>query len=350
MNHLAVFFAVLALVACGQNSHSGDTAESETQSYFANRGLLATTTPSVCWYFEAGDPLTVPNQKIMTSIQQTVAAWGQSSALKFNFVGLCPAPLETSISSIYQNDIRIRLISAWDNKEVGKPIPGRNCPNVFPNAPLWANYPSTYARSCKYTAQVMTNQPINNYLHEFGHAIGLFHEHERSDATCVPAGTFTDPSGTPITRTPDTASVMYYVMNTPTCQIPGNFGTGGLSNGDRLAAEMMYPVGCTRGADGFDHCTAKVTGERVIKYGQPLFLRLEWNDRGAFIQPTGPSMVRALSWQFDGASAGGTPVMTRTGLTIGAHTAKVSYLDNWNRIYQATIGVRVDPPTIGPPN
>ena len=113
---------------------------------------------------------------------------------------------------------------------------------------------------------------------------------------------------------------------------------------------MMYPAGCTRGADGFDHCTAKVTGERVIKYGQPLFLRLAWNDRGAFIQPTGPSMVRALSWQFDGASAGGTPVMTRTGLTIGAHTAKVSYLDNWNRIYQATIGVRVDPPTIGPPN
>jgi hypothetical protein len=95
-------------------------------------------------------------------------------------------------------------------------------------------------RSCEYTMR-LAKKLLNTdtYLHEFGHALGLAHEHVRDDAgSCRPDTIATWKGGAKITAYNDTNSVMWYSLGI--CPwLSGNLGTEGLSNGDRLAVEIM---------------------------------------------------------------------------------------------------------------
>src|SRR5205085_1411460 len=103
---------------------------------------------------------------------------------------------------------------------------------------------------------------LNHTLHEFGHALGLAHEHQRADvnANC------TEPNyggGVTSYLTPyDRASVMHYQF--VSCHIDGNYGISGLSYYDRLAVHVLYPE---------DQRVAEYAGHTVIHGSEALVLR-----------------------------------------------------------------------------
>ena len=91
---------------------------------------------------------------------------------------------------------------------------------------------------------------LNHTLHEFGHALGLSHEHARADenANCMPAahGEYHILSSGYMTPY-DKNSVMHYKFTpaeVPGCQQTGsNYSNDGLTGYDRLALHILYKPG-----------------------------------------------------------------------------------------------------------
>lgn len=175
---------------------------------------------------------------------------------------------------------------------------------------------------------------LNHTLHEFGHALGLSHEHARIDenAQCVPAthdeyhialGGFITPY--------DKNSVMHYWWPSaviPNCQSTGtNYSHAGLTGWDKLALHIMYPE---------DVRVAEIAGSTLLRAGQPLQLSSTWVLQGA----TG---FATSDWQW---YVGGVLRSTATslyvgGLTPGTYALTVSHKDFLGRSYSYSGLVRV---------
>lgn len=186
-------------------------------------------------------------------------------------------------------------------------------------------------RACRYNMRLFESSPdgggpayLNHTLHEFGHALGLSHEHGRTDATC-PAAVGTTAAGfiTPYDRD----SVMHYRYKT--CDINGNFDYTGLSALDRLALHIIYPQNNRR---------AEIVGTLVIPAGDTLQLWSSWEVRGGNM----PYLIdpNDFRWSLDGNLTTGY-TLSQTMNTPGDYLLQVTYIDFLGREYQATHTVHV---------
>ena len=241
-------------------------------------------------------------------------------------------------------DIRVLLFTpanaAWWKTD---PVGGHGCAIV--------NYGSSWGATgsgpklskwCNFNVKLgddapagTTNYYLNHTLHEFGHKLGLGHEHDRSDATCAggtaPNGmvsSATNAAGAVINSQPalfmtpfDKASVMIYVI--AACGTTGNYDFTGLSTYDRLALRILYPE---------TNRVAEISGVRVIRTGQPLQLGNLWKYLGAMVDSGSNSVAKDFSWSIDGSQKAATPDLS-IAVSQGTHNLLYTYKDFQGRAY-----------------
>ncbi len=249
----------------------------------------------------------------------------------------CPAPVSVGGKDYYAGDIRVAL---WNtNVPVDPPgmVPGDGCTQALVGS-SWSNPPDELdaKRPCQYNLKLgdddtdpvtgqHTGTPwLNHTLHEFGHALGLSHEHARSDIDPACGVTGSESNGW-ITATWDRDSVMNYVMLD--CQAYGNYANSGLSAGDKLALHIMYPE---------DARTAEFTGKTVVKTGEALILRSTLVQQGA-----ASFAIKNFQWLVDGAVKSTSDTLNITFSTPGNHTFQFTYQDFLGRDYNYTGTIHV---------
>jgi len=254
----------------------------------------------------------------------------------------CPAATQQpNGDDYYAGDIRVALWSTnVDTNPPGK-VPGKGCIQDK-KASSWSNPPDELElkRACQYNlvlgddADATGTHYLNHTLHEFGHALGLVHEHARADenAQCVPSDIDEYHAVTTGYITPyDKDSVMHYwwpASKVPNCQQTGsNYSQAGLTEYDKLALHIMYPE---------DVRTVEFNGDTVIRAGQTLQLVSAWQAQGATSFATAN-----WSWKVDGITRSTAPTLTLGGLSVGEHTLAVSHDDLLGRHYTYSGKVRV---------
>ncbi len=246
----------------------------------------------------------------------------------------CEAPgSKPDGSDYYSGDIRVAIPGA--NVTLTGPIPGAGCTADSPGS-SWSHPPDERElhRSCLYNLKLgddgdAANVPwLSHTLHEFGHALGLSHEHVRSDAddpTCtgdgVP-GEENDGFMTPYDRD----SVMHY--EDLSCGIAGNYSHAGLSAWDKLAVHILYPEA---------NRAAEFVGKTVIRSGEMLNLQSAWQWRGANTD----FVAKNFQWRINGIAAGSGPSLSMRINTPGVYNLQFSYSDFLDRAYDFTGTVHV---------
>jgi hypothetical protein len=255
----------------------------------------------------------------------------------------CQAPTTLpSGNEAYEGDIRVALphtSGPW----LGM-VPGVGC-RMFLDAAgnydggndgwgSWSNAPSDLAanRACQYNLKLGDDGEggvpyLNHTLHEFGHALGLRHEHDRSDVDkslgC------TDPwfggNGTSFLTRYDRRSVMHY--KSTSCAINGNYDNTGLSELDQLAVHLLYPE---------DMRIAEFIGTSVVAAGTRVTLSSAWIARGADLALVG----RDFSWQVDGVLLSNSPVLD-VQLPLGEHRLRYTHSDFLGRSFSYEGPIRV---------
>ncbi len=279
-----------------------------------------------------------------TPIQDAAAPGGNIQKLA------CPAPTWVGGQDYYDGDIRVALLNT--NVPVDPPgtVPGTGC-TVAMVGSSWSGSPNDLAinRPCQYNLKlgdddtdmtvgkpgIPTGTPwLNHTLHEFGHALGLSHEHVRVDenAQCVPASANGYHTATTGFITPyDKNSIMHYRFwpdEVPQCsgQTGTNYSNDGLTAYDALALHIMYPE---------DVPAAEFTGVTVVKTGEAVVLRAAWTQRGA----TGFA-VSNFQWRVDDLLWSTSDTLNST-FSPGNHTLQFSYQDFLDRNYSYTGTIRV---------
>lgn len=280
-----------------------------------------------------------------TSIYDAAASGGPIQKLA------CPVPATLNGKSYYDGDIRVAL---WNTDVPLDPpgmVPGVGCTQERMES-SWSNRPDelTAKRPCQYNLKlgdddldmtvgrpgVNTGTPwLNHTLHEFGHALGLAHEHARSDenAHCVPATADEYHVVTTGFITPyDKNSVMHYRYwpdEAPQCvgQTGTNYSNAGFTAYDKLALHLMYPE---------DVKVAEFTGKTVVKVGEPLVLRSTLTQQGAT-----SFALKNFQWKVDGVVKSSSDTLNTTFNSAGKHTVQFTYQDFLNRSYSSTFTVRV---------
>ena len=160
---------------------------------------------SVCF---VGDAVTT-QALFIDQIKSYLADYGYSANILFNYLGQCPAKsTQTNGDDYYDGDIRV-VLRGTSVPFYGM-VPGKGCPmfldkngtyNGNNGDGSWSNSPSDLPknRACEYNLHLNTDGDLNGIpwrnhtLHEFGHALGLSHEHERTDVdqtTCAASWRF----------------------------------------------------------------------------------------------------------------------------------------------------------------
>jgi hypothetical protein len=236
---------------------------------------------------------------------------------------------------------------------------------------------------------------VNHTLHEFGHALGLSHEHERLDADKQRVLAFLDQidgvdatkaqaiydagyrnatwiAGTPVPAlqqipgfatvaaattlkdnakkasdagvppygggatyflTPyDRLSVMHYTFTGMEDFAPGNYANTGLSAYDRLALHILYPE---------NGRVAELLGRRVLRTGETLDLVSQWEAAGADMAKA----AKNFAWKLNGATASTTTRLKRVMPAAGTFRLDLTHADLRDRGYAYTGEVRVLTPS-----
>ena len=263
----------------------------------------------------------------------------------------CPAPTWVNGKDYYAGDIRVALLHT--NVPVDPPgmVPGQGCTQTLVVS-SWSNPPSDLdaKRPCQYNLKLgddnldmtvgrpgrSTGTPwINHTLHEFGHALGLSHEHARADenAYCVPSTIAEYHMVNTGYITPyDKNSVMHYRFwpdEVPQCsgQTGTNYSNDGLTYYDRLALHIMYPE---------DERVAEFTGKTVVKSGEPVILRSALTQQGAT-----SFAIRDFRWRVDGIIKSRSDTLNVTFTAPGSHAFQFTYRDFLDRSYSYAGSIHV---------
>jgi hypothetical protein len=309
---------------------------------YANGGVRGKEI-SVCF---VGDALTSRALRVH-EIQQYVQNYQYAANIVFNFIGSCPRAMMGSDGKDF-HDGDIRIVIPTTSVDATLPVPGKGCPMTGDNSGWgsWSNFPNdlTANRSCLYNMKLgddpwVATPYLNHTLHEFGHALGLAHEHQRIDAdrSCISLDRWCktpDKDGRlPNCRVDsglltqyDTASVMSYQFLS--CGINGNYGYDGLSIWDQLGVHILYPE---------DQQVAEFVGTIVIRTSDLLSLESAWKFRGANIDIVATGFV----WQLNSRTVSTTPELSNRINAPGNYTLTLNYDDFLGRSYSYTGIVRV---------
>jgi hypothetical protein len=303
-------------------------------------------TVSVCFVGTAVTTRLDRVQQVMTFLKQ----FEYAANVRFSNLGACPASVpQLNGNDYFDGDVRVLLLNVGIAWTTG-PVPGQGCPATSNNSTgSWSNAPDDLApnRPCLYNLRLGDDSAnlrtgianptpwINHTLHEFGHALGLSHEHARVDenAGCVPSTIDEYHIASSGFITPyDKDSVMHYqftVAQTPSCvQSGSNYSDQGLTHYDKLALHILYPE---------DALTAEYVGTTVVRVGATLSLHSAWEVRGANMIFVAHNFV----WQIDGVTQSTTPDLNLVMNSPGAHTLSLTYSDFLGRNYSTSGTVRV---------
>ncbi|MCY1023616.1 hypothetical protein [Pyxidicoccus sp. MSG2] len=307
-------------------------------SLYWNHGVRSTT-PSVCF---VGDALTSRPTRVQ-QVLDYIHDFERAANIRFNYLGTCPASIvQANGNDWFGGDIRV-VLSGTSVPFTGM-VPGNGCPMFLEGGVYngdnngggsWSNAPSDLVtnRGCRYNLKLGDDADAfgvpwkDHSLHEFGHAMGLAHEHVRDDvdsATCTASGYGGSASSGHLTPY-DRYSVMHYQFLA--CGIHGNYGHAGLSTWDQLALHILYPEPVR---------VAELVGRRVIRTTEPLNLSSSWGARGANLSVVASS----FSWTLSGISYSSSSSLS-TWLGAGTYTLQFSHADFLGRTYSYSGTVEV---------
>lgn len=297
------------------------------------------STPSVCF---VGNALTARPQRVQ-QVLDYLQDFERAANIRFNYLGTCPASLvQSNGNDWFGGDIRV-VIPGTSVSGLGR-VPGNGCPMFIENGVYngendtwgsWSNAPIDLAthRGCQYNLKLGDDADAvgvpwkDHTLHEFGHALGLSHEHERNDVNfnlCSASGYGGGATGGHLTPY-DRYSVMHYEFLS--CGIHGNYGHAGLSTWDRLAVHILYPEPVR---------IAELTGRTVIRTTEPLQLASDWGARGANLSVVASS----FSWTLSGITYSSSSALS-TWLGAGTYPLRFSHSDFLGRTYSYSGTVKV---------
>lgn len=262
--------------------------------------------------------------------------------IRFNYWGSCPAATQDANGNdLYDGDYRV-VIPNISVTGTGA-IPGNGCPMFLDDNGnynggndgwgSWSNAPDDLNdnRACLFNLKLgddpWNDTPyLNHTLHEFGHGLGLSHEHARNDVNenCTESG-YGGSVSTGFITPYDRNSVMHYRFGS--CSIDGNYGRNGLSKWDELALHIMYPE---------DIKVAEVSGRVVVRSTENLRLHSTWEDRGANMNYA----AKNFHWSVDGNTVS-TSSSLQIHLPVGVHKMSVSHQDFLDHSYTFTTIITV---------
>lgn len=314
---VAVGLVVLVSVAGPRTARAG---------IYADAGVRASRI-RVCFVPGTYAADTARAERVRDSLREIEGA----AHVRFEHWDECPAPeTREDGTDVHLGDVRVALPTF--SAPLTGPVPGRGCAAVnLPGGQSWSQFPSDLEtnRSCLYNLSLYDDGDgrvpwLNHTLHEFGHALGLRHEHEREDASasCADAGG----DGTSYLTRYDTASVMHY--KTDSCGINGNYDHTGLSPLDRLSLHILYPE---------ERRVAELVGRTVLRAGERLSLGSAWEASGADIR----KVARKFRWRVGGALVSSTARVSLKTSKPGLASLQLSYEDFLGRPYSYRGVVRV---------
>ena len=313
------------LIALGYLS----TATDSMAALYWNHGVQAKTI-SLCFVGDAVATRPQRVQQILTYIKE----YEYAANIRFNYLGTCAAPTkQANGNDYYSGDIRVVIPDTSVDATVQ--VPGKGCPKADNSGwGSWSNAPDDLSshRACLYNLKLgddpWNKTPyLNHTLHEFGHGLGLAHEHVRSDvnkAICNASGYGGNATSGFITPY-DKNSVMHYMFET--CGINGNYDYTGLSAWDKLAVHILYPE---------DVHVAEFVGKTVIRTTDQLALQSAWRARGANMS----FVANSFQWKIGGVLLSSTPTLSGA-LAQGTYVLELSHKDFLKRSYYYKGTVRV---------
>jgi hypothetical protein len=301
-----------------------------------------------------GDALSARPARV-EQIMRYLREFEHCANVRFVLAGSCAtATTSPNVNDIFAGDIRVILPGVTGtlrgaNYTWQGVVPGLGC-RMFRNPDgsyngqnngggSWSNGPNEALgnAACAYILKLgddagADNVPyLNHTLHEFGHALGLSPEHERTDADKVACPAVGGGASGGFVTPYDRRSVMHYQFTD--CGIDGNYGQGGLSPWDQLAVHILYPE---------DAQVAEFWGTTVIPAGRQLRLRSAWKARGANM----PFVASNHSWSMGllggpEVTLGTSPDLTLTPPTAGIYRLRYRHRDFLGRTYTYAGLVRV---------
>ncbi|GHG76930.1 hypothetical protein [Comamonas sp. JC664] len=298
------------------------------------------STPSVCF---VGDALTSRPARVQQVVDY-IRDFERVANIRFNVLGTCPAPTVLANGNHWHGgDIRV-VIPGTSSAFSGR-VPGNGCPMFLDAAGnytgennhggSWSNSPADLAthRGCRHNLKLGDDADAlgvpwkDHTLHEFGHALGLRHEHERNDvhfSLCSASG-YGGGANSGFITPYDRYSVMHYEFLG--CGIHGNYGHAGPSSWDALALHIMYPEPVR---------VAEFVGRTVIRTTEALNLTSAWGARGANLS----FAASAFSWKLSAVTYSTSSGLV-TWLGAGTYPLQFSHSDFLGRTYAYSGTVKV---------
>lgn len=287
---------------------------------------------SVCF---VGDALTSRPERV-AQILDYINDYALAANVRFTYLGTCAASVPLNGKDWFGGDIRV-VIPNTSVSGTGM-VPGDGCP-MFGGAAAydggndgwgsWSNAPDDLVpnRPCLYNLKLgddpWNDTPYRNHtLHEFGHALGLSHEHERADATCPGPGPISTGYLTPY----DKASVMHYQFLA--CGVDGNYANTGLSYYDRLSVRILYPESGR---------PAQIVGRKTLLAGQTAQLQFGWRYEGAYM----PFVATSMQWRIGNVLASTAVDFQHVFASPGTYTVSLAVTDFLGRVHNGSAVVRV---------